>query len=198
MIAYKGFNSDMTCTMGRGTFQYAPGVTVDETETGAQCAHTGLHCAEDPLDVLDYYGNPEKSRYFIVRAEGDIHEDAHGTRISCTKLTPVKEITIQKLALHACHYIVSHPERKNNRRVKEDKGTADEYFVIVRGKNPIARGDKGAILFLLQEAEDSKEIAEMAAYEVDGQDIKEDTWYDIAGNEVKKNGKGKTKKAQSA
>ena len=191
MIAYKGFNSDMTCTMGKGTFQYAPGVTVDESGTGAKCAQTGLHCAEDPLDVLDYYGNPESSRYFIVKAEGDINEDGHGTRISCTRMTPTKELTIQKLALHACHYIVSHPERKNNKRVKQEKGTADEYFVIVRGKNPIARGEMGSMLFLLQEEKDSKEIKEMGAYEVDGRNIKEDTWYDIAGNEVsRENGKG--------
>ena len=198
MIAYKGFNQDMTCTLGHGRFQYQIGVTVDESETGAKCANYGLHCAEDPLDVLNYYRSPESSRYFIVKAEGDIHEDARDSRIACTKLTPVKELSIQKLALHACHFMISRPEREPNSRVWKEKGTADKYFAIVRGKKPMARGDKGATLFLLQEDKDSKEIIEFAAYEVDGVEIKEDTYYDIDGREVKQCDKSRAKKTAHA
>lgn len=198
MIAYKGFNKDMTCTMGEGKFQYQAGVTVDESDKGAKCARYGLHCTEDPLDVLDYYGEPETARYFIVKAEGDIHEDAIGTRISCTKLTPVKELSIQKLALHACNYIANHPERKNNKRVKIEMGTADGYFVIVRGKNPRAKGKKGSVLYLIKEEKKSSHIVEVAMYEVDGESIKEDTYYDVTGKEVTEDGKRRIKKAETA
>ena len=31
MLGYKGFRKDLTCTMGRGTFQYEPGRWYDES-----------------------------------------------------------------------------------------------------------------------------------------------------------------------
>ena len=52
-LAYKGFNKDLTCTMGNGTFQYKPGVWYKEEK--AHCARTGFHATDNPLDVLGYY-----------------------------------------------------------------------------------------------------------------------------------------------
>lgn len=49
-LAYKGFNKDLTCTMGNGTFQYKPGVWYKEEK--AHCARTGFHATDNPLDVL--------------------------------------------------------------------------------------------------------------------------------------------------
>lgn len=39
-LAYKAFNADLTCTMGRGTFQYEPGIWYEEKE--ANCVKNGL------------------------------------------------------------------------------------------------------------------------------------------------------------
>ena len=52
MIAYKGFNKDLTCTKGKGVFQYEPGKKYVEEK--AKCARTGFHAATNPLDVLSY------------------------------------------------------------------------------------------------------------------------------------------------
>ena len=49
MIAYKGFNKDLTCTKGKGVFQYEPGKKYVEEK--AKCARTGFHAATNPLDV---------------------------------------------------------------------------------------------------------------------------------------------------
>lgn len=181
MIAYKGFSSDLTARMGKGTYQFEMNKTAEEKE--ARCANAGFHCAEEPLDVLDYYDSPE-DRYCIVRAEGDIHEDARGSRISCTRITPVKEITRWELALEECRFLYKHPYRGYNSRVRKEKGEADEYFVIVRGKNPAAKGKKATVLFLLKENTDSAEIEEIGVYEVDGKEIEANTYYDISGKEV--------------
>ena len=43
MRAYKGFHRDLTCTLGKGRYQYREGVWIDET--WAECGRAGLHCA---------------------------------------------------------------------------------------------------------------------------------------------------------
>ena len=187
MIAYKGFSKDLTAVMGKGKFQFKMNETVEEKE--AKCANTGFHCAEEPLDVLRYY-NGKDDRYCIVKAEGDIHEDAHGSRISCTKITLLKEITLQELVMTECTFLYNHPYREHSHLVQKDRGESGNTFVIVRGKNPIAKGKKGTNMFFLKEKDDSVEIIELGAYEVDGKEIKEGIFYDIRGNEVKDDKEG--------
>lgn len=193
MIAYKGFTKDLTARMGKGVYQFEIGKTVEEA--AAKCANTGFHCAEDPLDVLTYY-NSENDRYCIVEADGDIHEDACGSRISCTRITLIKEISRQQLALHGCNFMYQHPERECSRIVQTEKGKADKYFAIVRGKDPVAKGSKGTLLLLLKELPDSSEIQEIAAYEVDGKEYRENVFYDIGGKEVGHE-KGRTKEIKN-
>lgn len=178
MIAYKGFTSDLTARMGRGTYQFEVGRK--EITKEANCASNGFHCAENPLDVLNYYSLPT-DRFFIVKAEGDIHEDACGSRISCTELTPVKEISREGLALHGCDYMLKHPDREWNSRVSKEEGSSDDYFAIVRGKHPKAKGEKGTTLFLLQEAEESNEIINITVHKVDGKFIKAGKYYNVEG-----------------
>lgn len=181
-IAYKGFNSKLCARLGRGTYQFEIGKTAKEEK--ADCARTGFHCAEEPFDVLDYYG-ATSDRYCIVAPGGDVHEDAYGSRISCTELTLVKEISRRELAIEECKFLYEHPHRKYSNRVKKDKGEADCYFVLVRGKKPKAKGKKGTVLLLLREEPDNCEIAEVGIYEVDGKEIKADVYYGIDGKAAK-------------
>lgn len=181
MIAYKGFSKDLTARLGKGTFQFKMNETVEEKE--AKCANTGFHCAEEPLDVLSYYSGKD-DRYCVVRAGGDIHEDANGSRISCTKMTLLKEISLRELVMEECIFLYKHPNRKYSDLVKREKGEAVNNFVIVRGKNPIAKGKAGTELFYLQEEENSSLIIGIGMYKVDGKEKLEGTYYDICGNEV--------------
>lgn len=184
MLAYKAFNNKLQATMGKGTFQFEPGKTYEEEE--CKCARNGFHCAENPLCTLTYYDEKE-TRFFIVKAEGEIHQDGSGSRISCTKITLVKEIDRIKLAAHACIYIQKYPQRQTESRyVKTEKGTCGEEgnFIIVRGKSPKAAGVRGSYLFLLKEQKKSKEIEEIHTVYVDGVEIKENTWYGIRGGNV--------------
>ena len=74
MIAYKGFNKDLACTLGKGTFQYVVGKTY--REDAAKCVKTGFHCVEEPIEVLRWYSG-NTARYCIVEAKGDINEDGN-------------------------------------------------------------------------------------------------------------------------
>lgn len=181
MIAFKGFNNNLACTMGKGIFQYEVGKSY--TTKKAQCANTGFHCVEEPIEVLSWYRN-STSRYCIVEAMGDIHEDGY-ERISCTEIKIIRELTLLELALLECKFLQKHPNRKYSRHVQRNKGHADhEGFVIVRGKHPIASGNRGTYLFLLKENPNSSEIEEISVLEVDGEKIKPGRYYRPDGKET--------------
>ncbi len=86
MIAYKGFEKNLSC---RG-YQFKR-YGINET-TEANCRQNGFHCAENPLDCLVHYPNWRNSRYFVVKAFGDLDEDDRDTKISCTKIELIKEL----------------------------------------------------------------------------------------------------------
>lgn len=180
IMAYKAFNKDLTCTKGRGKFQYEEGKWFEEPE--ANCRKNGFHCAENPLDCLTYYGNMDNSLYYIVLADGDINEDGNDSKISCTRMKLVKKLDKKGFVTHAMAYLYNHPYADSG-HVQMDEGTASRDFVIVRGKNPVARGEAGTILGLVKEAEGSRQIKEMGLYIV-GEDGKEPMkWYDVNGVE---------------
>lgn len=176
MIAYKGFNKDLVCTMGKGQFQYEVGKTYKEER--AKCASTGFHCVEEPIEVRSWYSS-ESSRYCIVDAGGDINEDG-GNRISCTEMTILKEITLQQLGIMECKWMQEHPTRAYSRHVWKDCGQAEENgIVIVRGKNPKAKGEIGSTLFILREEKGA--IEEIGVFQIDGMEYKPDTYYRVDG-----------------
>lgn len=178
MIAYKGFNKELSCTMGRGTYQYQVGQTYVEDE--AECVRTGFHCVEEPIEVLRWYRG---GRYCIVDARGDIHEDGD-KRISCTEIELRKEISLEQLGALECEWIRKHPERSCSKEVKRDRGEAAENnIVIVRGKSPRAAGQKNSTIFLLREGKE--EIVEMGAYRIDGEKYLPGVFYNVKGRKVK-------------
>lgn len=184
MLAYKGFNKDLQATLGNGVFQFKPGKTYEEKE--CKCARNGFHCAENPLCALGYYRSMD-ARFFIVRAEGDINQDGTGSRISSTKMTLVKEIDRIRLAAHACLYMQKYPQRDHESEyVKEEEGRCGRKgdFIIVRGKSPKAAGVRESYLFLVKEAENSREIEEICTVFIDGTEFRENIWYGLEGGEI--------------
>lgn len=179
IMAYKGFGKDLSCTSGGNRYQYKEGVWHEEGR--AKCASTGFHCAENPLDCLSYYPDMENSAYYIVLADGDVNEDGVDSKISCTRMKLVKELPLKEFVMHSLNYIFRHPYRRDNWRVEKDRGEAGNGFVIVRGKEPFAKGELGAVLAFAKEEPGRRDIFELGMYEVDGEEILPDTWYDING-----------------
>lgn len=184
MIAYKGFKKDLSCTSGGNKFQYKLGV-VNITEA-ANCRQNGFHCAEDPLDCLSYYPNWEESVYYIVEAAGDINEDGEDSKISCTEMLLLKKLNLEEFLMESLIYISNHPLRKMNGRVQIGEAEARGNFVIVRGKQPIAKGSKGNFLAFAREEKGNSEIGDIAVYKIDGVNFLPDTWYTVEGTPYEK------------
>lgn len=184
MMAFKGTHGDMTCTCGNGRYQYSLGETIREEWSKARRA--GLHCAENPLEILHWYPLGSGNRYFRVEAGGSIDELGGETdsQLSCTEMTLVEELDEKKLAGYAMLYICSHPSRKWKQTgkkldVKEDEacGTGAGSIAIARGRNPKAKGTTGSVLGLIKEDENGQ-IEAAKVFTVEG-DVAPDTWYTI-------------------
>jgi len=171
MIAYKGFRPGLICR----DYQFGMGLNVTEK---ADCAANGFHCAENPLDCLNYYGDMKRSEYYLVRPGGDIDEDEIDSKIACTELTILKKLDREEFFLHALAYMADHPGRKWNHNVQKDQGQAQYGYAVVRGADPVASGRKGDILAFAREALDGKGIAQITVVPVDGKKIKSGVWYD--------------------
>ena len=177
--AFKMFNKDLTCTMGKGKFQYEEGKWFEEPE--ANCVKNGFHCAKNPLDCLSYY-SWNSSVCYLVEIAGDIDEDAHNSKISCTKIRLKRKLTLEEFVIAACRYIYRHPNMPDHDRVKSETAeTGRDHFGIARGKNPKARGKLGDLIALLQEKQDSREIRQAGVFEIDGVNLLPDIWYNVQG-----------------
>lgn len=173
MIAYKGFEEGLIC---RG-YQFQMGLNVTEE---ANCAANGFHCAANPLDCLSYYRNMATSVYCLVEADGDLDEDGHDSRISCTHLNILKVLNLREFLLHALAYMVDHPRLPTNGNVNIGRGLARDGWAVVRGKDPLITGlEKGDILAFAQESSDSLKITRISIARVDGEKIMPGKQYDI-------------------
>ena len=84
VIAYKGFNKDLTC---RG-FQYEVGK--EYTEEKVSICNRGFHACENPFDVLNFYGDVLNNRFCEVEQSGQIEKD-NNKQVS-SKIKVVAEI----------------------------------------------------------------------------------------------------------
>lgn len=142
MKVFKGFNGDMTCTLGKGTYQYEMGRK--EVTDQAKTVSCGFHSGREPFVALSYYKD-RSSAWCICEAGGDISEDETG-RVSSTELTPIRRLTLREMVMLEAAYIAKHPKVK----VHEALMRADEYQ-IVRGKKQQTEATKGQLIVFLQE-----------------------------------------------
>ena len=183
MIAFKGFDKDLTCTSSGNTYQYR--LNAWNAESEANCGKNGMHCAENPLDCLSYYPDWNQAVYYMVAVDGDIDEDACDSKISCTRLRLIKKLDMGEFVAHSLKYMLDHPLRSDNHRVCRNKGEdIGQGFVIVRGCNPMAKGTLGTVLGFAKEGRGIGEITELGIHIVDGKEILPDTWYNIRGRKV--------------
>ena len=180
--AYKMFNRDLTCTKGKGRFQYTPGIWMEEPE--ANCVRNGFHAAKNPLDCLSYYGNWDSSQCWIVEIGGDIDEDGWDSKISCTQIRLIRRLTLEEFVAEACRYMINHPMAPVNSRVsREPAAVSSNHFVIVRCEEPAARGETGDVVALLKENGKTGSICAGNIYTV-GNEHRPGVWYNVWGEEV--------------
>lgn len=156
MIAFKGLTAGMVAAMGSGHRVLEAGVTY--REESSKTGRSGWHCTENPFDCLTYFRLGCGNRYFRVEASGSIDED-EANRISCTEITLLEELTVQKLAGYGMMYMVQHPARQNWEQsgafisVKKETAEAagEGHIAIARGTHPKVRGEEGAVLGIILE-----------------------------------------------
>lgn len=177
MFVYKMFDKGLKC---RG-YQFKVGVNECEHAT---CVREGFHAAENPLDCLSYYPNFDESECWLCYADGDIHEDGSDSKISCTRLEILRPLDKFNFVYEAVRYILAHPKRPLNELVCRERGTADSNgFVIVKGRAPVARGNRdGDVLAWLIEDRNGA-LVEGGASLVDSSELCPGKWYDIFGKE---------------
>lgn len=186
MLAYKGFHGDLTCSRGKGIYQYVPGVVLQEEKS--KCAGTGFHCTENPLECLDWYPLGQGNRYFLVEAGGSLDEDGWDAKIACTQIKLVKELSVYALVGHAMVYMVKHPLRPWEKSghmlsVARDKAEAKMpgAVAIARGKCPKVKGETGAILGLIKETGEGIVSAKLFTA---GKEARPGVWYTLNGREL--------------
>ena len=97
IIAYKGFDADMTC---RG-FQYEIGKTYEHNGDISLC-ESGFHACRCPLDVFGYYP-PTDSVYALVEMSGE-HDHGNDKTVS-SKITIKAGVSIAELVNAHVEYV---------------------------------------------------------------------------------------------
>lgn len=183
-LAYKMFNSDLSCTLGNGRFCYEPGKWYEEPE--ANCKKNGFHAAKNPLDCLSYYHDFANSQCWAVLLDGDIDEDNIDSKISAQKIMLYKRLSLAEFVCQATHYILDHPMMDYNHNVTKGPAEANNnHFAISVGEKAMARGKKGDVLAILKTYPGSREIESATCILVDDEETMSDVWYGASGVEVK-------------
>lgn len=169
MLVYKATHKGQVC---RGV-KLVPGMNV---EPEANCVKNGWHAAEDPLDCLRYYPDEKNSEFWVCNAEGDIDEDGTDSKISCTHLTLIKQLSLEEFVMHAIAYMLKYPGRRSMNE-PFDHGSIH----IRRGDQPTASGHLGDVIGLLQERAGSQAVA---VFTIDGGRYLSDVDYTIGTEAV--------------
>jgi hypothetical protein len=107
IIAYKGFNADLTC---QGGFQYEVGQDYEMDGEPSLC-EKGFHACTMPLDVFSYY-SPGSSRYAEVSLSGTVktNEDFPNfdSKTVGTKIHIDTELSLSQMIREAENYIAAH------------------------------------------------------------------------------------------
>ena len=204
IIAYKGFNKDLTC---RG-FQYEIGKEYEEKEVSV--CESGFHACENPLDVLDYYDDMLNNRFCKVEQSGTIKKENH--KQASSKIKIVAEIGFTGLFKAGIEWIkeitnpthiIDETKGKNDKDKIGSSGgsaqigssgdyaqidsTGEDSVICCAGGNSVVKAKKGSWI-TLSEWKYSKEkerfvpICVKTEF-VDGERIKEDTWYKLINGE---------------
>ena len=177
IIAYKGFNTDLTCR----DFQFRIGETYTHEGKVEACA-SGFHACENPLDVFGYY-NPT-SRFAIVECLGEINKESNGdSKIACGSIHIKAEIGLPTLISKAVDLILS----KIKWETAEESNTGNRSAAEVTGAHSIAAalgysskakaGESGAIVCVYRN--DDNELIHIRASKVGENGIEAGKWYTL-------------------
>ena len=92
IIAYKGFDEDLSCR----DFMYEVGKEY-HIDGDIEVCKKGFHACQNPLDVFDHYNMSSYTRYAMVELWGDVDFSEIGNKLCASDIRIVKEISIDEL-----------------------------------------------------------------------------------------------------
>jgi len=133
VIAFKGFDSDMSC---RG-FKYEVGKDYIHDGEVKKCG-SGFHACEYPLDVFNFY--PPASRFAKVSLFGEL--DRGEDKIASAKISITAEMKLPELVSSAVDFIFNLVDWNN----KKESNTGDRSAATNTGDRSAATntGDRSA------------------------------------------------------
>ena len=199
--SFKGFDKDLKC---RG-FQYEIGKEYEEPK--AEACHSGFHACENPLDVLEYYGDIE-DRFCEVEQSGEISRKGNDTKIASSKIKIKAEIGFVGLFNAGIEWIkqITSPQAIVDETKKNDESgdgaqigssgygakiesTGEDSVICCAGSGGKVKAKKGSWITLAEwtySNEKKRYIPKCVKTEfVDGETIKDDTWYMLVDGEFK-------------
>ena len=129
-IAYKAFDKNMQC---RG-FQFEVGAHYEHNGKVEPCK-SGFHACKNPLDVWNYY--PINSRYAIVEIAGDVVDSGSDSKVACSNISIVQEITLTELINHSVKYMLNVCYDKLAGHYSKLAASGDYSKLAASGKNSI-------------------------------------------------------------
>jgi len=176
---YKGFDDNFKCR----DMQYEVGETY-KCERAEACAE-GFHFFESPQDVFGYYA-PAQSRFAEVVGTGQVDRDNDDSKVACTELTIVREITLNEMIGLAIQHTVDSAKPIKGSHATGYRGAASatgaHSIACGLGWKNKAQGGESSWL-VLAERNDRSEILFVKTAKVDGKTIKADTWYGLVDGE---------------
>ena len=85
-------------------FQFEVGAHYEHNGKVEPCK-SGFHACKNPLDVWNYY--PINSRYAIVEIAGDVVDSGSDSKVACSNISIVQEITLTELINHSVKYMLN-------------------------------------------------------------------------------------------
>jgi hypothetical protein len=210
MLAYKGFNKDMTC---RG-YQFEEGK--EYHEDNAVLCESGFHACENPLDCFRYY-SPADSVYHEVELDEVSEKKSDDSKICGKHIKIGARLNILNIANLAVEYINSKidDEKIETNTGNQSAGTNTGYHsaatntgnqsaatntgyhsaASVDGKDSVAistgydskaKASLGSAICICERGKWNGETYPLLAIKaaiIDGETLKPDTWYKIENGE---------------
>lgn len=195
IVAYKGFNADMTC---RG-YQFEIGKTFNH-EGKVEACSSGFHSCENPIDVFGYY-HPAGNRFCEVEVSGDISRHDSDSKIASATITIKAEISIHDMVKRAIDWVWSKIDKTAEQQIipgdysaasntgnrSAASNTGYQSAAEVSGSHSVAAalgiegkaraGESGAIVLCYRD--DDGELIHIRASRVGDNGIKAGIWYQL-------------------
>ncbi|MGL9725056.1 DUF7666 domain-containing protein [Sodalis sp. (in: enterobacteria)] len=189
IIAYKGFNADLTCRY----YQFEIGKTYHHPFAVEICG-AGFHACEYPLDVFNYY-ETANHRFAEVEVSGDIAHEAGGDKLASSTITIKKELSLHQMVGRAVEWTTSKIDKSVEQVTIGGLGSAatntgDRSAADVNGIGSVAaslgaqckaKAAEGSAIVLCYR-NDEGDIIHIRASKVGDNGVKPDTWYVLNAN----------------